>query len=267
MEQRYTDYDPFAWTYNRHWGGHALRIFCPVLQVLLLPELRRNARVLDLCCGTGQLARWLTDQGYRVAGVDGSEAMLRFAEQNAPGASFTLADARAFHLPRTCDAAISMFDSLNHILVLEELAAVFRNVERTLTPGGIFLFDLNVRGGFRRTWETAGIVDGDHACISRTSYDDETRLTSWDMTIFRLLDQWERSDFRLIQRIYEKAEIRDALEDAAFSDISVFDSEHCPQGLASLPPGKAFFLARKRRRQGRNRSTGPGANVRLRRPR
>ena len=65
---RYTEYDPFAWVYNRHWGTYTFR-FCPILEVLVLPELAPHAQVMDLCCGTGQLARWLTDRGYCVTGL------------------------------------------------------------------------------------------------------------------------------------------------------------------------------------------------------
>ena len=35
--------------------------------------------VLDLCCGTGLLAGELTARGYRVVGVDASDAMLALA--------------------------------------------------------------------------------------------------------------------------------------------------------------------------------------------
>ena len=64
---RYADYDPFAEVYNRYWGGFATRVL-PVLDRLLLDGLPPGSLLLDLCCGTGQLAEALTERGYRVVG-------------------------------------------------------------------------------------------------------------------------------------------------------------------------------------------------------
>ncbi len=60
MEIRYTEYDPFAWVYNRHFGAQSLRKFCPIIEELLLSALVPEARILDLCCGTGHIVRWLS---------------------------------------------------------------------------------------------------------------------------------------------------------------------------------------------------------------
>ncbi len=132
---RHADYDPFAWFYDRHWGGFSRQVL-PVLERLVLGELPAGARILDLCCGTGHLAALLTERGFRVVGVDVSAGMLAFARVNAPQADFVLADARDFALPEAVDAAVSLYDSLNHILALDELARVFVNVRRALVPGG-----------------------------------------------------------------------------------------------------------------------------------
>ena len=149
--QRYTDYNHFAQTYNRYWGGFALQIL-PVLEQLALNQLPAPAALLDLCCGTGQLARELTARGYRVSGVDGAEQMLRYARQNAPNASFTCADARDFDLPIAFDLVLSTYDSLNHLLTLDDILAAFRNIQRHLEPGGVFLFDMNLAAGFQSRW-------------------------------------------------------------------------------------------------------------------
>ena len=85
---RYTEYDAFAEVYNRHWSSFATRVV-DVLDKLGLDELGSGDQVVDVCCGTGQLAAALTKRGLRVTGVDGSEAMIRIAAENAPEASFT----------------------------------------------------------------------------------------------------------------------------------------------------------------------------------
>lgn len=51
------------------------------------------ARVADLGCGTGTLTRLLTDEGYRVDGLDFSPEMIRRARRKVPEAEFVVADA------------------------------------------------------------------------------------------------------------------------------------------------------------------------------
>ena len=143
----YSDYDRFARVYNRHWGGEYARRVFPLLENLVLRHLPGKARILDLCCGTGQLARILTAFDYRVTGLDWSEGMLAFARENAPAGNFISADARAFKLPGVYHAVVSTFDSLNHIMTLEELTMVFHNVHAALRKGGRFFFDLNTEEG------------------------------------------------------------------------------------------------------------------------
>ena len=162
LGSRYSDYNNFAWVYNKHWGNQFLEIVLAVLEKLAQPHLPSNASILDLCCGTGQLAQALTEHGYQVTGLDISKEMLRIARKNVPNTKFILEDARTFVLPATYHLAVSAFDSLNHILILEELTTVFRNVYAALQKEGLFLFDLNMEEGFKKNWHgTFTIVEED----------------------------------------------------------------------------------------------------------
>ena len=156
---RLSDYDAFAWVYNKEWGPKHSGLFFSIVESLALRELRPGAHILDLCCGTGHVAAMLAERGYRVTGVDASEEMLRFARQNAPTAEFVLDDARRFRRPEAFDAVVSTFDSLNHVMRSEELSAVFRNVHASLRAGGVFLFDLNTERNYKEQWRGSfGIV-------------------------------------------------------------------------------------------------------------
>ncbi len=123
---RYSVYDNFAWLYDREWSEFA-RVIFPLLKDIAGETLPDGAKVLDLCCGTGQLAKVLTEKGYKVTGIDGSAEMLRYAKINAPDAEFINEDARTFKLPSIYDAVFSTFDSLNHILKAAELLRTFKN--------------------------------------------------------------------------------------------------------------------------------------------
>src|SRR3970040_3105123 len=121
MADRYADYDSFAWFYHPYGGDLVAGRVLAAIEQLVLSHMPSQARLLDLCCGTGQLAKVLADQGFRVTGVDGSAAMLEFARANAPGGKFVLADARSFTLPGTFHAVLSTFDRLKHVMMLQEV--------------------------------------------------------------------------------------------------------------------------------------------------
>ena len=241
-------YDAFAATYNRHWGNEfAPRVF-PILEQLVLRELPVGSRILDLCCGTGQFAGTLTGFGYRVTGVDNAAEMLRFARENAPGAEFVHADARSFSLPDKFDVVISVFDSLNHILSIEELGEVFVGVLAALEPGGVFFFDLNMAGGYFLTWnDNFGIVEDDLVCVVRSGYDSTTRTAEFKTTIFSLQGTaWQRSEVILLQKCYSDTEVRSALKTAGFRDIRAY-AYNDKGDFAELTEEaeRAFFICRK----------------------
>ncbi len=247
--KRYSDYDPFAWLYNRQkWGDQFLPTALAVYDQLVAPEVPSEAAILDLCCGTGALTRVLAERGYRVTGLDGSAEMLRYARENVPDVDFILDDARTFVLEPRFDAVVSVFDSLNHILSLEEITAAFRCVYRSLKEPGLFMFDVNTAPGFTANWKgTFAIIEDDHVCVIANSYDAHARTARFEATLFRLdADGWRRTDFDLTQKAYGESELTGALNAAGFGSVSAFGFSR-EDGLhpLSAEDKRAFFFCRK----------------------
>ncbi|MFC1987403.1 class I SAM-dependent DNA methyltransferase [Chloroflexota bacterium] len=243
----YSDYNHFARVYNRHWGGEYAQRVLPILENLVLRHIPAKARILDLCCGTGQLACTLTALGYQVTGLDGSEGMLMFARENAPDGKFITADARSFKLPGVYHAAVSTFDSLNHIMTLEELTGVFRNVYAALRKGGLFFFDLNTEEGYKTTQhDSFGVVEDDLVCVVRTKYRPEERTAQFDTTVFYRQDGWQRSDLTLLQKSYSDVEVESALKSVGFTKIHAYAC-HEQRGMEELTRDaeRAFFICQK----------------------
>lgn len=81
----------------------------------ILEGLPEGARVLDLGCGTGDpIAKYITERGFRVTGVDESEQMLKFARQTVPEAELIHADMVTVELTDTFAAAVA-WDSMFHV--------------------------------------------------------------------------------------------------------------------------------------------------------
>ncbi|MFC2038580.1 class I SAM-dependent methyltransferase [Chloroflexota bacterium] len=243
----FSDYDPFAYVYNMHWGNNLIPLVFPMLEKYILNGLPEKANILDLCCGTGQLALLLTNRNYQVTGIDGSENMLKFARQNAPEANFVQADARSFEQADKFHAVLSTFDSLNHVLKIEELTDVFRNVHQALRKNGVFFFDMNMDAGFKSNWDdNVDIVKEDNVCIFRTDYNPEEQMARFYATIFILDNGWQRTDVTLVQKCYPEKEILSALSEAGFMRASSYAAD-IGSGLTELTADseRAFFICRK----------------------
>jgi SAM-dependent methyltransferase len=246
--ERYTSYDPLAWYYNRDWGREFHAEALGALRKLAFSRLPRHARVLDLCCGTGDLTRSLVAHGYRVTGLDGSEQMLGFARENVPEAEFILGDARDFVLPPVFDGALSTYDSLNHILSLAELRAAFQNVHCALRPGGLFVFDLNLEEKFRTLWRGSHpLIEDQAVSITRAQYHPAQKIGRVDITVFRLEEtHWQRCDVCVFEKCYSEEEVRSGLAQAGFRGIRAYDAQKL--GMQSdIGLGRAFFFALKPR--------------------
>jgi SAM-dependent methyltransferase len=239
-------YDPIAWYFDRHWSSHYHPWAIAVLERLLLPRLPAAARVLDLCCGTGVVAGELGRRGYVVTGVDLSGAMLRHARANAPRAALVQADVRRLLLRPRFHAAVSTFDSLNHILSPAELLAVFRNARGALRPGGLLAFDLNLEPRYTRDWRASGCtVDDQHAGFVRGEYDPGTRIGWTWITLFTRGRGWERRDVTLAQRYHPPGDVLRLLAEAGFAEprrVDVPAELGVPGGFGE---GRCFFVAER----------------------
>ncbi len=244
--RRYRDYDPFAWLYTTHWGDEFHRQIMPVLDQLVLSQIPAKGRILDLCCGDGRVTYQLARRGYRMLGIDGSELMLSYAKQRSPKVEFLLRDARNFEFSPEFDAAISTFDSLNHVMTGSDLSLVFKNVYGSLRSGSRFVFDLNRESAYRDFWaRTSTSVDAKSVSIARGSYDGHEKIAHCDITLFRLEQgAWKRSDFRLSQRFHAEEFVVSALQAAGF-EVSVLDGSRDLGMQGDTGEGRNFYIGRK----------------------
>lgn len=251
-------YDDFAWFYDRYWNEEFHDVAFPILDRIWLPHVPSKGRVLDVCCGTGYLARLLTRRHYRVTGFDLSPEMIAHARHHVPAADFHVADAAAFRHAPEFDAAASTFDSLNHILDPDVLAAALRNVASALKPGAPFVFDVLFEAAYRtRFGEGFAIVRDDHVLtITGSRYNSRDRVAQCRLTMFRLLDgQWRRADAVIQERCHTPEEIDAALHAAGFARIECYDARDL--GMAGeLGEGRTFYVATKRPSRPSARSSG-----------
>ena len=93
-----------------------------------------GAWVLDLGCGPGEQAAWLSKR-FRVAGVDISRVQLELARAEAPDAALLLADMSSLPFRPGSLAAIAAIYSIFHV-PREAHEPLFATLYDTLRPGG-----------------------------------------------------------------------------------------------------------------------------------
>ncbi len=112
-------------------------------------------RVLDLCCGTGELTTVITSKGFveHLVGVDISEPAIEIARLKTRHIPVTFMTASADDLPFDSSQFDKCFISFGlHHMSRYERQKTLAEVHRTLTPkGNLFIIDYNLPGkGVRR---------------------------------------------------------------------------------------------------------------------
>jgi len=117
---------------DRVWWRRAARTFAGILA-------RRDARALDLCCGTGDMAfalrRLAGESGAAIVGADFAHPMLVRAVRKSNGSSLRWVEADALNLPcrdEQFDLVTAAFGFRN----LADYDAGLREIVRVLRPGG-----------------------------------------------------------------------------------------------------------------------------------
>ena len=119
--------ESFARVYNVRWAAFAMTV-APKLEQLFTENSNSEGlplSLLDVCCGTGQLANYFLAKGYTVLGIDLSKHMIQHAIENnrmavdSGNAVFIVEDATAFHTKQHASAATCVYDAMNDQRQLE----------------------------------------------------------------------------------------------------------------------------------------------------
>ena len=158
------------------------------LHAQVLARLQRfgvhDGIVVDLGCGTGDLTLLLAQDGYDMIGVDLSTEMLSILREKAEeaeqaGLLLLCQDLTELDLYGTVRAAVSTFDTYNHIGPLAVFRQALARAALFIEPGGVLLFDMNtpykhrcVLGNRTFELEAEGVL-----CTWQNQYEAEAQRT------------------------------------------------------------------------------------------
>lgn len=201
--------------------------------------------VVDLGCGSGILAGVLGDAGYRVVGIDVSDAMVALARQRAPLAEFRIGSFVPADLP-TCVAVTAIGEVVNYAFDAangeDALSDLLQRAYEALEPCGILLFDVagpgRARPGEPRHTHSMG---SDWAALVETVVEPGTGVLTRHITSFRQVGVLYRRDVEIHRLVlHEPALVLKILTEVGFQ------AELLPRyRTVALPQGVAPFLGRK----------------------
>ena len=244
----------FAKSYNKRLVGYAKKLGPDLMAYCNTNQFGKDSKVLDLCCGTGHLARYFLERGYRVTGSDLSEAMLDLAREknkdyiDAGQARFFQADAARIETDERYDLVFSTYDALNLLPDLDDLKSCFQCVFKVMTERSMFVFDLVTRRCLR-------LYDGvnyksfpNSVVMNRALYDSENDKVYVQYAGFEEAGDglYERYEESVIHTVFNMADVEAALLEAGFSHV--YTSAELKFGIPIPDPerlNRAYFIARK----------------------
>jgi SAM-dependent methyltransferase len=123
MYQSFIDYDEEYQFYKELLDKHATR------------------NILEIGCGTGQLAKRFLKDGYSYTGIDVSLPMLEYARKEMPAHHFHQMDMRSIKLSGPFDGVIITARSISYILTNTDVTATLLSIKKVLQNGGVLIFD------------------------------------------------------------------------------------------------------------------------------
>lgn len=197
-----------------------------------LPK-NKDAKILELCCGTGRLTIPMAKDGYNICGVDYTPSMLEQAKAKAAEAGleidFIEADIRTLDLQERFDLIFIPFNSIHHLYRNEDLFKTLECVKKHLKDGGLFLLDcFNPNIQYIVENEKGQVVvaeyttdDGREVLIKQTMrYENATQINRIEWHYF--INGEFHSIQNLDMRLFFPQELDSYLERAGFNIIHKF---------------------------------------------
>ncbi len=223
------NYEKFAYLYDQ------LMVDAPyeewvsfVLKVIEINEMD-GQKLLDVGCGTGNIAIPLSKHGFSVTAVDLSEEMLFVAQQKSESegtkVKFFQQDMRHLESLGLFDTAISLCDTINYLTDESDVVSTFQRVFEHLEQNGLFIFDVHSPFKINSMYKgnTYAYNGEDISYIWECFEGEKSDSVEHDLSFFVQTDEglYERFDELHKQRTYPLSFYENALKESGFEILSI----------------------------------------------
>lgn len=198
--------------------------------------------VMELACGTGSITLALHELGvYRLSASDASSAMIEQAKEKARQQNadirFSVMDFGNIRASKPFDIIFSVFDSVNYLHTHEQILKMIEDVNRSLKPGGLFIFDFSTP---QNSLEAVEYLNNEEGYLGNFHYYRESTYLPAQRVHYNIFDIEElAADGKTIvhtyremhkQRVYSLSEMLSIIEQspckliAKYEDFNLIDA-------------------------------------------
>lgn len=200
-----------------HWASYVTSLF---KRHKMKPE-----SIFDLACGTGSLAMELHRRGYAVAGADGCREMLVVGETKVQKLNYPIAfyhrNLLSLHDLPPSDAVLCLYDSINYMMSLDDMAQAFQEVRQVVAPGGLFVFDICTENNSLKHFSDMTEEDSGEgfSYIRHSYYEDGVQFNKFNI-LFETTGEMVEEIHQ--QRIYPLKDVEAVLDASPFEVIGAY---------------------------------------------
>lgn len=198
--------------------------------ILSKTNIKTNSRILDVPCGTGRHSYGLAKRGFRVTGIDISDACLKIArtEWNHKNTEYLYGNMNDLSAFKRYDLTLNLFSSFGYFATDKQNQQVLKQLYNSLLPNGQLVLN-----AINRNWLLTIYSSNDwhehkgNYILNRRSYDEKTHYNEAWMTVINRKTLAENSYFHRC-RLYSKNEMVTMLKKTGFKKVIVYgDYEGC----------------------------------------
>jgi 4-hydroxythreonine-4-phosphate dehydrogenase len=212
-------------------------------------------KILELGCGTANIATKLVELKYDVDASDKSCDMLKIADKKAYKPNLFQADMLDKLPTKKYSTILLLFDGINYLKNTDELVVLFQNTFQGLEEEGIFCFDISTESNCIENFDGfVNLEEDENSFFIHTSEyladsnTEETQLTIFEKKgfLFQRFDEIHR------EKIFSVEEILNAIKTTDFEVLGIYnlaDNENFLESerndLEDFNNRLFFFLRRK----------------------
>lgn len=247
-------YNQFAYIYDKLMEDAPYDTWAAMTRKIIRNKgMSDSASILDLGCGTGEIAIRLSKYGYLVTGVDNSSEMLSVAQNKAiderEKINWICQDMRELQGFTEIDVCISYCDAMNYIVKESDIALTFNHVFASLRSHGLFIFDVHddTYADESLVEHTFADVGEDVTYIWECAGGESPGRLIHDLTFFQQTNANEYVRFEEIheQQVYPLAFYERLLKNTGFRKIEFFNDFQPENELSFKNRVRNFIIAEK----------------------
>lgn len=188
---------------------------------------KASGTLLDVGCGTGEMGMRFVEK-FQYSGLDLSEEMLKIAHKKLKNRGVQLyhGDMTDFNLHQEFDVAVALFDTVNHLVSLEELTSHFYCMRRTLKDDGIYVFDIIDRNFMDEMFKGGTFFDDRKKITVIWEHELEDGIDYIDATYFikNRTGAYDKFQEYYEKKIFTENEIRECLKISGMQLLEIVEN-------------------------------------------